>query len=379
MPRIGETFLGMWVNHVTIELSRRLLRPHVRGNAALEIFRRAHQTSKTEIPMTSQCISIRWIVLLFASLVASNSAAVELPSPALLVVLRTESALAIVDPVTEKVVGRVPTGKSPHEITVSADGKVAFVSSPNDGTITVIDLAAQKELRRIDIGRNSVVHGLHFANGKVYFTAQGYKLIGRYDPATNTMDWLLGIGQDRTHVLVLSKDMNRIFTANGDSDSVSLLEGVSAGPPNWKLTTIPVGGKNPEGIDLSPDEKELWIATRGDGGVSILDVATKKVAKAFDLQTKDANRLVFTPDGKRVLISDDEGGQVVVLDAVARKEVKRIQVAASHIMILPDGSRAYAAAASEGNVVEIDLKTLEIARRIRIGSRPNNLAWVETK
>ncbi len=256
--------------------------------------------------MSSQRHASPWVLALGALVATANLAAAQSPAPArLLVLLRDASALAIVDPVAGKVLAQIPTARNPHEVTASADGKLAFVASPSDG-ISVIDLAAQKEVRRLDIGPRSAPHDVRFAGGKLYFTAEGYKVIGRYDPASNQIDWLLGIGQDTTHMLVVSNDLNTIFTANRGSDTVTVVGGVSSGPPNWTLTTIPVGGESPEGIDLSPDGQELWTVTRGDGGVSIIDVATKTVIQRLNLNMQDANRVKFTPDGTRVLISDGQ-------------------------------------------------------------------------
>src|SRR5439155_20994664 len=62
-----------------------------------------------------------WAVLLILLAIAGVQAA-ETPSPALLVLNKEENTLAIVDPATKMVVGRVPTGEAPHEVTVSADG-----------------------------------------------------------------------------------------------------------------------------------------------------------------------------------------------------------------------------------------------------------------
>src|SRR5438477_8734759 len=86
-----------------------------------------------------------WAVLLILLAIAEVQAA-ETPSPALLVLNKEENTLAIVDPATRRVVGRVPTGEAPHEVAVSADGRLAFVAnygSQNAGnTISVIDLVA---------------------------------------------------------------------------------------------------------------------------------------------------------------------------------------------------------------------------------------------
>jgi DNA-binding beta-propeller fold protein YncE len=313
---------------------------------------------------------------------AALSSAQTPSSPRLLVLLRDASALAIVDPVTRAVLGRVPTVKDPHEVTVSTDGRLAFVASPSEG-IAVIDLAAQKELRRVDPGARSAPHDVLFADGKLYFTAEGFKTIGRYDPSANRIEWMLGIGQNGTHMLVLSPDRNTMFVPNRGSNSVSVIEAISAGPPKFQVTAIPVPGKTPEGIDLSPDGRELWTATRGDGGVSIIDVASRKVVQTLSLGMTDANRLKLTPDGRLALVLDGGTGSLVVLDAPGRKEIKRIKLAPGDtgdggMMVMRDGSRAYLGLRDAHAVAVVDLKTLEVIDQIPMGpgSGPGCVFWV---
>jgi len=308
--------------------------------------------------MRVERIPIWHIAVLGVLMTAVNLPAAETPNPALLVLNKEDATLAIVDPRDGKVVGLVPTGEAPHEVAASPDGKLAFVANygaRNPGnTISVIDLSAQKELRRVDLGPLRRPHGIIFVDGKVYFTAEVNKLIARYDPVSNKIDWLLGTGQNGTHMVLLSKDANQIL--------------------------IPAG-KGPEAIDLSPDGRELWTAHSRDGGVSIIDVAAKKVAQTLDVQTKRSNRLKFTPDGRLVLISDLEGGELVVLDRAERKQIKRIQLGRSPegILIVPDGSHAYVGVAGENNVAVIDLKTLEVTGRISTGSGPDGMAWAERR
>jgi hypothetical protein len=50
------------------------------------------------------------------------------------------------------------------------------------------------------------------------------------------------------------------------------------------------------------------------------------VTHTLDLRTKSSNRLKFTPDGKLILISDRDGGELVVLDAARRTEIKRMKM-----------------------------------------------------
>src|SRR6478752_6877135 len=141
------------------------------------------------------------------------------------------------------------------------------------------------------------------------------------------MDWMMGTGQTSTHMVLANKDASKLFTANIGSDSITILERGN-NPLAWNATVVGVG-KAPEGIDLSPDEKEIWTAHSRDGGVSIVDVAAKKVVQTLNLGTGRSNRLKFTPDGKLVFVSDIDKGELVVVDTASHKEVKRIHVGTS--------------------------------------------------
>ena len=329
--------------------------------------------------------SIRFVLSCVVVVTMANVAAAQTPSAArLLVLLRNASALAIVEPASGKVLGRVPVGRDPHEVAVTPDGRMAFVASPSEG-ISVIDVPAMKELRRVNTGALSAPHDVLYAGGKLYFTAEGYKTIGRYDPTANMVEWMLGIGQDGTHLLVLARDQQTMWVPNRGSNSISVIDGVAGGPPKFKTTAIPVPGTTPEGLDLSPDGRELWTATRGDGSVSIIDTATRRVIQSFNLKLTDANRLKFTPDGM-VLILDGGTGTLIVLDAASRKEIKRLKVAPRDtgdggVFVMPDGSRAYLGLRDDHSVVVIDLKTLEIESRFPMGpdSGPGCINWAALK
>lgn len=311
-----------------------------------------------------------WAAVFFAMLVRAES---------LLVLNKEDATLAIVDPHSGKVTARIATGQAPHEM--ATDGKLAFVGNYGaqtpGSTLSVIDLAAKKELHRVDLGSLRRPHGMFYRDGKVYFTAEVNKLIGRYDPATNRIDWLMGTGQNTTHMVMVSRDATKIFTSNIGSDSVTIFERGS-NPLNWTATVVAVG-KGPEGIDVSPDEKEIWSAHSRDGGVSIIDIAAKKVIGTFEAGTRRSNRLKITPDGSRVLISDLDAGDVLVFDRATRKEIKRIHLgkAPEGILIVPDGSRAYVAVNGDNYIAVLDLKSLEVTGRLTTGNGPDGMAWAQ--
>ena len=298
----------------------------------------------------------------------------------LLVLNKVDATLAFVDPSTNQVVARVPTGEGPHEVVVSTDGTLAFVSNYGAQTpgssLSVIDIAARKELRRVDVSPLRRPHGLAFADGKVYFTAEVNRVVGRYDPASNQIDWVMGTGQAGTHMVMANPDGSRLITANIGSDSISVLER-GTNPLAWNVTSIAVG-RGPEGMDVSPDGRELWAAHSRDGAVSIVDLAAKRVTATVDAQTKRSNRLKFTADGKLVLISDLDAGELVILGAADHKPLKRIKLGAAPegILVPPSGSRVYIAVNGDNYVAVLDLNKLDVVARISAGNGPDGLAWV---
>jgi YVTN family beta-propeller protein len=200
-------------------------------------------------------------------------------------------------------------------------------------------------------------------------------MVSSYDPSGREgFSW--STGEYGTHMLVISENGKNIFTTNIRSDSVGVLE--REGPPGAQGTAIPVD-KGPEGIDMSSDGREVWVAHSQDGGISIIDVGAKKVVQPLSISTKRSNRLKFTPDDKRVLVSDMDGDEVVVLDAQTRQQIKRIKTGGhpEGIQMTPDGSRAFVALAQEGAVVAIDLKTLTVSSKLQTGPGADGMAWVK--
>ena len=328
----------------------------------------------------------------------------DTPANALLILAKQDGMLLIVDPANLRVIAHIPVGKDPHEVIASTDGKMAYASNYGSGafnTLAVVDLVAQKSLPSIDLGALRGPHGLTFVGGKAWFTAEGAKAIGSYDPATKSVDWILGTGQNRTHMIYVSPDLKQIVTTNVSSGTVSIIEktpprqpgpppgmaaraqpgppqGPPPGPPggDWDETVIRVGNGS-EGFDISPDHKEIWVGNSQEGTISIIDFASKKVVDTIAANARGANRLKFTPDGARVFVSTLSGGELIILDAHTHKELKRLKLGkgSAGILMQPDGARAFVACSPDNNIAVIDLKTLEVVSRLEVGQEPDGMAW----
>lgn len=297
----------------------------------------------------------------------------------LLVLSKSEATLAFIDPASGKVRGTVPTGDGPHEVEVSSDGRLAFVSNYGARTagnsLSVIDIGARKEVKRVELGELRRPHGLSFAQGHLYLTSEEAQKVARLDPSTQRTDWTFETGQTGTHMVLASREGTKLFASNMGSNSVSIIERGASDTWTQKLVQV---GAGPEGLDLSPDGRHLWSAHSRDGGISIIDVASAKVVGTVDARTKRSNRLKFSTDGRLVLVSDLSAGELAIFDAAARTERARLKLGRSPtgILIAPDGEHAFVAVSGENHVAVIDLKTLSVARTIATGNEPDGMAWV---
>jgi YVTN family beta-propeller protein len=227
-------------------------------------------------------------------------------------------------------------------------------------------------------------------------------VVATYNPESAKIDWVMGTGQNRTHMIYVTPDEKKIYTTNVSSATVSILEKITLppmGPPpgmrppqgsmppppppggtqarmDWNQTLIPVG-KGDEGFDVSPDGRELWTANAQDGTLSVIDLATRAVTATLDAKTFGANRLKFTPDGKLVLISRLGDGDLVLYDAASHKEFKRVKIGhgAAGILMDSEGNRAFISCGPDNYVAVLDLKTLEVTGHIDVGGEPDGLAW----
>jgi YVTN family beta-propeller protein len=331
-------------------------------------------------------MNVRMLALLVATVIVSSAAAQDL-----LIISKKDRTLALIDPYALTIKAKVPVGNDPHEVTASDNGHTAWVTNYGSGafhSLAVIDLLHQKALPSIELGALEGPHGITFAEGKTWFTAEGAKVVARLDPITHKVDMIVGTGQDRTHMLYVSPNGSHIITTNVNSGTVSLLDAKpvklqgapGSGEPagthiDWDETVIKVGPGS-EGFDVTPNGQEVWVANAGDGTVSVINWLQKKVVATIQANAKGGNRLKFTADGKMALIT--AGPEVVVLDTVARTVVKRITVGkgpTGGILMQPGVPRAFIACSGDNYVAVLDLTTWKITEHIDVGGEPDGMAW----
>ena len=310
---------------------------------------------------------------------AALSAPAEQPQaapsgPILLIGNKGEDSLSFVDLGTGQELGRQPTGKAPHEIAISPDGKTAAVVAYGDKTVDLFDVASRAKLKTIDLSPNEGPHGIVWLkDGRLVVTTERSKSVTVVDPVAGKVLASIPTEQEGTHMVAVTSDGRIAYTANIRSGTVSVVD-LKLGK---KTHDIAVGGE-PEGIALSREEQVLWVGDLKGARVQAFD--TESLDKIGEVATGPVPiRVAASPDGRWIVTSNVGDGSLTLIDAATRKKLRDLPITGTQeagqvtILFAPDG-RLYAAETGRNSVAEIDLTTGKVLRRLPAGTNGDGLA-----
>jgi YVTN family beta-propeller protein len=309
-------------------------------------------------------------------------------SQSLLVVNQGDTTVSIVDPVSGQALATIPEntpGVHGHEIAVSADGRTAFlpiygstgVGKPGiDGhDMLVIDIPSRKIVGDIDFGHGVRPHyvGLDPVSGLLYVTTELDNSVTIVDPRTRKIVAAIPTDQPESHMLILSHDGKRGYTANVAPGTVSVLD-----IANRKTVTVIPVSKEVQRISISMDDKWVFTSDQSKPQLAVIDTSTNKVKTWVPLPATGYGAAP-TPDGRWLLIAIPEKNQVAVVDLKGMQVARNIDVAGSpqEVLIRPDGKVAYVSCAASGDVAAIDLAQWKVEKRIATGKYADGLAWAK--
>jgi DNA-binding beta-propeller fold protein YncE len=304
--------------------------------------------------------------------------------PRLLVAQKGLASLGIIDPVAGKLIASVPEGGfTAHELIASPDGRLVYapiygnsgVGQPGtDGSrLVVIDIAAQKIVGSVDFGHGVRPHMplIGPRDGLLYVTTELDRAITLIDPKTLKIVGSIPTGQPESHMLALSHDGRRGYTANVGPGTVSVLD-----IPARKVVTIIPISHNTQRISITPDDKWVFTADQTAPRLAVIDTSTNKVAHWIPLPAV-AYGAAPTLDGRYLLVTMPDAGKVAVVDIKTMQVVRTIVTPADPEEVLPrpGGKIAYVSCVSSHQIAEVDLAAWKVTRTIEDGKNSDGIAW----
>lgn len=331
-----------------------------------------------------------WILLTCLPLAL---AALPAGAATLVVANKAEATVSLIDLDTGKVAATLPTGQGPHEVAVSPSGKLALVTDYGTrekpgSTLTLLDVPGARVVRTVDLGEYRRPHGaVWISESRAVVTAEGSQALLEVDLAEGKVVRAIPTGQEISHMVVVGMGGTRAFVANIGSGSITAID-LKEGR---KLADVPTG-KGAEGIDVTPDGRQVWVTNREADTVTVIDAATLQVVAslpcaAFPIRAK------ATPDGKRVLVSNAKSGDLAVLSVGDRGIERRVPLAVEAtategrlmgfgtssvpigIVIEPGGKRAYVAHANADRITVLDLEGWKPAGSLTAGKEPDGMGY----
>ena len=309
-------------------------------------------------------------------------------SGVLLVANKGDRTLGIVDVATGRQLAAVPEdGITGHEVIASPDGQRAYVPiygnsgvgrPGTDGQLLrVIDLTKLAVVGTLDFGRGIRPHCPVFGpkDGLLYVTTELENSVTIVDPVTLQILGTIPTGQPESHMLAISHDGRRGYTANVGPGTISVLD-LEA---RKLLATIPVATMT-QRIALSVDDRWAFTADQTKLRLIVVDTATNQVSTSIPLPGL-AYGTAVTPDGHWLLAALPAINKVGLVDLHLMKLVRTLEMPSSpqEILIRPDGLEAYASCSASGQVAVIDLAGWQVTKLIKAGPMADGLAWAKSR
>jgi YVTN family beta-propeller protein len=302
----------------------------------------------------------------------------------LLVANKGDRTLGIIDTTAGQQVAAVPeNGVTGHEVIASPDGKTAYVpiygdsgvgKAGSDGRhLIAVDIASRRITGTIDFGHGVRPHCPMFGpkDGLLYVTTELDNSVTVIDPKTLKIVGTVPTGQAESHMLAITGDGKRGYTANVGPGTVSVLDLAA----HKTIAVIPIANHT-QRISLSVDDSMVFTSDTEQPRLAVINTATNKVEHWVTLPASGYGSAP-TPDGKWLVIAVSSANKVAVIDLKTLAVAKTIDVPAApqEVLIRPDGAIAYVSCDQTGKIAAIRTSDWAVEKLIDAGKAADGLAW----
>ena len=305
-------------------------------------------------------------------------------STGLVAIDKRGSHALFLDPVSYEELGRLALPARPHEVAISADHRLAYVSiyglgvyGNNDqpgNTIVVLDLAARKQVDEIDLSPYVAPHGLMFgADGLLYTSCDQSGVITVVDCEQGEIVGTIDAESTGAHMIAILPDGSKLYSENEEDTFVGVMDPVG----HRMMAKIPLPG-GAAGICASADGDTVLVVTLDEPALAVIDTATDRLVRRVQLDgsTIAAQRVRCSPNGRYVVVTNNDESLVTVLDdGLEQQTTFPVSRAPMGVAFHPDGRTALVGNHGAGKITVVDLEAAAPIREFEAGVGVETLAF----
>jgi YVTN family beta-propeller protein len=283
-----------------------------------------------------------------------------------------DGTVDVINPKTYKIVDHFTVGKLPQHIVPSYDMKSLWVLDDEGWELARIDPATGKKAGTVKVDDP---YNLYFTPEGKYaiVVAEALKRLDFREPQSMKLEHSLPVPCTGANHLDFSAD-GRYFLISCEFDGQVLKIDVQRQKIVASLK-VDRGGQ-PQDVRLSPDGKVFYIADLKADGVHLIDADTFKQI-GYLPTGKGAHGLLISRDSKWMYVSNRGEGSISVIDLATRKVVNKWEIpgGGSPDMggLSADGKVMWVTGRYNSAVYAIDTATGKLLAKIAVGKNPHGL------
>ncbi len=323
---------------------------------------------------------MRLNLLILCSVLAAGGSPLTGQSPngrtGTLVVLNKSVATAtFIDVASGETVATLPTGRGPHELAITSDGRWAVSTDYSGGnSLTVFDVQNLSVERTINLGSYPRPHGAFFLPGDsvLAITSEASQNVALVNPFRGEIVSAIATGAGGSHMVAVTGDGATLYTGNMQAATVSELDVATA----QRTRAFAVPG-TPEAITVSRDGTEVWVGSNDEGLVSVVETESGDVSSPLS-GFEWPYRILIIEDRDLVVIPDMGRHVVRFVDYSDRTDIETLSLPGEGpqgVALTPDQGTVFLSLSRSGEIAVIDLATRRVVRRIDSGPAPDGIGW----
>jgi YVTN family beta-propeller protein len=162
----------------------------------------------------------------------------------------------------------IAVGKSPSEVTFSADGSLAFAANTDDATVSVIDPVTKSFSATLQVGEDPV-GAWPAADGNMYVDNETSQTISIVNVATKTVTETLNLGFKPGYAAYQEKT-GELWVSNATDGKVVIYR---RDGNSWLRKTEVATGADAHAIIFDKDQKLAYVTNQGAHTVSVINTA----------------------------------------------------------------------------------------------------------